>query len=205
MKWRIIALILSILVIGAILGYNRAPVESLVLSEYEVATFAGGCFWCMEAAFESVEGVVEAVSGYTGGAVINPTYQEVSRGTTGHLEAVQVYYDPVVVSYVELLDVFWRRIDPTDDGGQFVDRGSQYLSAIFYHGDTQRVEAEQSKRLLETSGRFDDPIVTGILEFDVFYEAEEYHQDYYRKNVLQYKLYSSGSGREDFIDSHWVE
>lgn len=205
MKRSLIAFILSILVIVAILGFQRTPVKSVDLSDYEVATFAGGCFWCMEAAFESVEGVVEAVSGYTGGTVVNPSYQEVSRGSTGHLEAVQVYYDPEVVRYDELLDVFWRNIDPTDDGGQFVDRGTQYLSAVFYHDDVQRLEAEQSKTLLDASERFDKPIVTGILEFTVFYEAEEYHQDYYRKNVLQYKLYSSGSGRTDFIENHWVE
>ena len=205
MKRRIIAFILLILIVGAILGYQRAPDESVVLSEYEVATFAGGCFWCMEAAFESVDGVVEAISGYTGGTVVNPTYQEVSRGETGHLEAVQVYYDPDVVSYGELLDVFWMNVDPTDDGGQFVDRGSQYLTAVFYHDEAQRVEAEQSKMLLGASGRFDEPVVTGIVEFTIFYKAEEYHQDYYKKNVLQYKLYSSGSGRGSFIEKHWDE
>ena len=205
MKRRIIAFILLILIMGTILGYRRAPAESVVLSEYEVTTFAGGCFWCMEAAFESVDGVVEAISGYTGGTVVNPTYQKVSRGETGHLEAVQVYYDPDVVSYGELLDVFWMNVDPTDDGGQFVDRGSQYLTAVFYHDEAQRVEAEQSKMLLEASGRFDEPVITGILKFTIFYKAEEYHQDYYKKNVLQYKLYSSGSGRDDFVAQHWEE
>ncbi len=159
----------------------------------------------MEAAFESVDGVVEAVNGYTGGTVVNPTYEQVSRGGTGHLEAVQVYYDPAVVSYDGLLDVYWRNINPTDDGGQFVDRGSQYVTAIFYHNETQRFLAEASRSELNSSGRFDKPVVTGIVEFSVFYRAEEYHQDYYKKNVLNYEFYSSGSGRESFIEEHWGE
>lgn len=205
MNRRLAVLIIVLIIAGAFVGL-RGRGESLVdLSGYEVATFAGGCFWCMEAAFESVDGVVEAVSGYTGGTVVNPTYEEVSRGGTGHLEAVQVYYDPDVVFYDDLLAVYWRNINPTDDGGQFVDRGSQYVTAIFYHNKAQRDLAEASKVMLEASGRFDEPFVTGIVEFKVFYRAEEYHQDYYKKNVLNYKLYSSGSGRENFIEEHWGE
>ena len=175
------------------------------LSSYTKATFAGGCFWCMEAAFEATDGVIEAVNGYTGGTVANPTYEMVSSGQTGHLEAVQVYYDPKIISYEELLEVYWRNINPTDDGGQFHDRGSQYKTAIFYHDETQRLLANESKINLELSGRFDKPIATQILEFKVFYRAEEYHQDYYKKNVLNYKLYSSASGREEFKEQHWGE
>jgi peptide methionine sulfoxide reductase msrA/msrB len=205
MKRRIIVIVAVLVLSGAFLGLRYIPAESVELSRYETATFAGGCFWCMEAAFESVDGVVEAVSGYTGGTVVNPTYEQVSRGGTGHLETVQVYHDPAVVSYDELLDVFWRNIDPTDDGGQFVDRGGQYKTAIFYHDLVQKALAEASREELGNSGRFDEPVVSGILEFMVFYEAEEYHQDYYKKNVLNYKLYSSGSGRESFIEEHWGE
>jgi peptide methionine sulfoxide reductase msrA/msrB len=175
------------------------------LSEYEVATFAGGCFWCMEAAFEGTAGVVEAISGYTGGDTVNPTYEQVLSKTTGHLEAVQVYYDPTNLTYSALLDVYWRNIDPTDDTGQFVDKGEQYLTAIFYSSDEEKMLAEMSKEALENSGRFSEPIVTQIVAFDIFYEAEEYHQDYYKKNVLNYKLYSSGSGREQFKKEIWGE
>ena len=205
MKRRIIVIVAVLVFAGAFLGLRYNPAESVELSRYDAATFAGGCFWCMEAAFESVDGVVEAVSGYTGGTVVNPTYEQVSRGGTGHLEAVQVYHNPAVVSYDELLDVFWRSIDPTDDGGQFVDRGGQYKTAIFYHDLAQKALAEASREALGNSGKFDEPVVSGILEFKVFYEAEEYHQDYYKKNVLNYKLYSSGSGRESFIEEHWGE
>ena len=175
------------------------------LSEYDVATFAGGCFWCMEAAFEGTDGVVEAISGYSGGHTVNPTYEQVLSKTTGHLEAVQVYYDPKRLSYSELLDVYWRNIDPTDDTGQFVDKGEQYLTAIFYSSEEEKMLAEMSKEDLENSGRFSEPIVTQIVAFDIFYEAEEYHQDYYKKNVLNYKFYSSGSGREQFKKEIWGE
>ena len=142
------------------------------------ATFAAGCFWCVEADFEKVPGVVEVISGYTGGQRENPSYEEVSSGKTGHVEAVQVLYDPEKVSYGELLDVFWRHVDPTDPAGQFVDRGSQYRSAIFYHDEEQRRLAEESKTLLEKSGRFEKPIATDIAPLNKFYPAEEYHQDY---------------------------
>ena len=135
------------------------------------ATFAGGCFWCVEADFDKVDGVIEAVSGYTGGSTENPTYEEVSTGTTGHVEAVQVLYDPDRVSYEELLDVFWRHVDPTDNGGQFVDRGSQYRTAVFYHNDEQRIAAEASKKALDASGRFERPVVTPILEAGPFFPA----------------------------------
>jgi peptide methionine sulfoxide reductase msrA/msrB len=167
------------------------------------ATFAGGCFWCTEADFEKLPGVVKVISGYTGGTKENPTYEEVSSGTTGHVEAVQVYYDPSKISYEELLDAFWKHIDPTDSGGQFVDRGPQYRSVIFYHDEEQKRLAEKSKEALNKSGRFDKPIVTEILKFAKFYEAEEYHQDYYKKHGLKYKYYRYGSGRDQFITKVW--
>jgi peptide methionine sulfoxide reductase msrA/msrB len=172
-------------------------------SKQQVATFAGGCFWCIEADFEKVPGVVKVISGYTGGDQVDPTYEEVSSGRTNHLEAVQVYYDPSTVAYEELLDIFWRHIDPTDEGGQFVDRGSQYCTAIFYHNEEQKGSAQRSKKDLAASGRFDKPIATEIREFEAFYEAEAYHQDYYKNNPLRYKLYRRGSGRDQFIDKTW--
>jgi peptide methionine sulfoxide reductase msrA/msrB len=174
-----------------------APVKT------EIATFAGGCFWCTEADFEKLPGVVKVISGYTGGQKENPTYQEVSAGKTGHVEAVQVYYDPSKVTYANLLDFFWRHIDPTDPDGQFVDRGSQYRGVIFYHNEEQKSLAEKSKEELHKSGKFDKPIVTEIIRFTKFYEAEEYHQDYYKKNPLRYKYYRHGSGRDQFLDKVW--
>ena len=170
----------------------------------ETATFAGGCFWCVESDFEKVNGVVEVVSGYSGGHVKNPSYKEVSSGGTGHLEVVQVHFDPTVVSYEELLDVFWRHVDPTDPDGQFVDRGPQYRPAIFYHTEEQRRAAEASKKELDASGTFDKPIATELIKFSEFYEAEAYHQDYYKKNPIRYKFYRRGSGRDRFLESTWA-
>ena len=168
-----------------------------------VATFAGGCFWCMTPPFEKLDGVKQVVAGYTGGTKKNPTYEEVCSGATGHREAVEVYYDPSVVSYQTLLKTFWQNIDPTDFGGQFADRGTQYHTAIFYHNDEQRWEAEKSKEILAKSGKFDRPIATEIVPASDFYRAEEYHQDYYKKNPLHYKAYKVGSGREGFIEKFW--
>lgn len=167
------------------------------------ATFAGGCFWCTEADFEKLPGVVKVVSGYTGGQKENPSYEEVSSGQTGHIEAIQVYFDPVKINYEELLDFFWKHIDPTDPGGQFVDRGLQYRSAIFYHDEEQKRLAEQSKEALDRSKKFNRPIATEILKFTKFYEAEEYHQDYYKKHSLKYQYYRHGSGRDRFLDKTW--
>jgi peptide methionine sulfoxide reductase msrA/msrB len=171
-------------------------------STFQKATFAGGCFWCMEDAFEGLEGVIDVVSGYAGGHKQDPTYEEVSTGTTGHYEAVQVTFDPSKVSYSSLLDFFWRQIDPTDSGGQFADRGSQYRTAIFYHNEEQRILAEKSKEKLEKSKRFGKPIVTKILPFTNFFKAEEYHQDYHKKKEAQYKFYKKASGREEFIQKN---
>jgi peptide methionine sulfoxide reductase msrA/msrB len=184
---------------------EKATAKEMAKAEMNLreATFAGGCFWCTEADFEKLPGVVKVVSGYTGGQKENPSYQEVSSGTTGHVEAVQVYYDPKKVTYNELLDHFWRVIDPTDAGGQFVDRGQQYRSVIFYHDEEQKRLAEKSKEALEKSGRFKKPIVTEIVKFTKFYEAEDYHQDYYKKNPLRYKFYRYGSGRDQFLKEVW--
>ncbi|MFH0787337.1 MAG: peptide-methionine (S)-S-oxide reductase MsrA [Pseudomonadota bacterium] len=169
------------------------------------ATFAGGCFWCTESDFEKIPGVTKVISGYTGGHKKNPTYKEVSAGTTGHVEAIQVYYDPAQVTYKTLLDVFWRHIDPTDPNGQFVDRGRHYRSVIFYHDEEQRILAEKSKEELNRSGKFAKPIATEIKPSSIFYEAEEYHQDYYKKNPLRYKYYRHGSGRDPFLKKTWGE
>ena len=168
-----------------------------------IATFAGGCFWCMENPFEKLDGVSTVISGYTGGQKVNPTYEEVSAGTTGHAEAVEIHFDPAKISYLELLDVFWRQINPTDAGGQFADRGEQYRSAIFYHDDEQRRLAEESKAALAHSGQFTHPIVTEIVAAGPFYAAEEYHQDYHHKNPIRYAYYRSGSGRDKFLKDAW--
>lgn len=170
-----------------------------------VATFAGGCFWCVEAGFEKIPGVVEAVSGYSGGDEKNPTYKQVSSGTTGHTEAVQVYYDPDVITYQGLLQGFWRFMDPTDANGQFVDRGKQYRPAIFYQNEEQKRLAEASKKSLQASGRYDKPVTIEITPFKAFYVAEDYHQDYYKENPVRYKFYTYNSGRYQFIDDVWGE
>jgi peptide methionine sulfoxide reductase msrA/msrB len=204
-----LALFISILLFGcqgtetkALEGKNPMSAES---RNDKVATFAGGCFWCTESDFEKISGVLKVISGYTGGFKENPTYEEVSSGRTGHVEAIQVYYDPSRVSYDQILDVFWRHIDPTDDGGQFADRGSQYRSAVFYHDEEQKALAEKSRDALTRSGKFAKPVATQILPLTKFYEAEEYHQDYYRKNPLRYQFYRSGSGRDAFLKKTWGE
>ena len=167
------------------------------------AIFAGGCFWCMESTFESLPGVLEATSGYTGGDVPNPTYEQVSTGTTGHFEAVRVRYDPNRITYRRLLEAFWKNIDPVDPGGQFYDRGPQYRTAIFYLNDEQKRLAEESKQALEDSGIFQKPIATLILPAKPFYPAEDYHQDYYKKNPAHYKNYVLASGKETFAEIIW--
>lgn len=170
-----------------------------------VATFAGGCFWCIESVFQETAGVSNAISGYAGGPEVNPTYQEVYTGRTGHREAVQVYYDPAVITYSELLDVFWRAIDPTDPGGQFVDRGLPYTTAIFVRDEEQRAAAQASKDALAESGVFEQPIATPVLPFTTFFEAEEYHQDFYLKSKDRYDQYEADSGREEFKAQVWQE
>jgi len=167
------------------------------------ATFAGGCFWCMQLPFQQTEGVTEAIAGYAGGTIQNPTYEQVSTGRTGHLEAVQVTYDPGRVSYEKLLEVFWRQIDPTDPEGQFADKGSQYRTAIFYHDEDQKMAAELSKKRLQDSGKFVQPIATDIRPYTTFYRAEEYHQNYATKNPRAYQQYKKYSGREAYIEKIW--
>jgi peptide-methionine (S)-S-oxide reductase len=167
------------------------------------ATFAGGCFWCMQPPFQQIDGVTETVAGYAGGTKANPSYEEVSSGTTGHVESVQVTYDPEKVSYEKLLDVFWTQIDPTDQEGQFADKGSQYRTAIFYQNEDQKRIAEASKKKLNDSGKFKKPVATEIRPFTTFYPAEEYHQDYAKKKPREYHQYKTFSGREAFIDKMW--
>lgn len=180
--------------------------EVIFLTEqYEVATFAGGCFWCMVKPFDEQPGIIKVVSGYTGGHKENPTYKEVCSETTGHYEAVQITFDPEVFPYEKLLELYWPQIDPTDAGGQFADRGDSYRTAIFYHNEHQKTLAEESKQQLEASGRFSEPIATQILPAKPFYEAEEYHQGYYKKNKFRYAMYRRGSGRDRFIKENWKD
>jgi peptide-methionine (S)-S-oxide reductase len=171
----------------------------------EIATFAGGCFWCMEPPFDKVEGVISTTSGYTGGNKVNPTYKQVSAGNTGHAEAIQIEYDPAKVSYEDLLAVFWKNIDPTTPNRQFCDHGSQYRSEIFYHNDAQKDAAIKSLEKLNQTKPFDDPVVTEIARAGTFYPAEEYHQDYYQKNPLRYKYYRYVCGRDQRLEKLWGE
>ncbi len=180
-------------------------VESVSPQKQKVAVFGGGCFWCMEPPFEQLEGVIDVTAGYSGGEDSNPTYEQVSRGMTSHIESVRVVYNPEKITYKELLDTFWRQIDPTDDGGQFADRGNHYRTAIFYADQEEKEIAEQSKKELNTAEVFDRPVVTAVVPVKEFYPAEEYHQDYYLKNVAHYSAYKVGSGRSGFIKKVWGE
>jgi peptide methionine sulfoxide reductase msrA/msrB len=206
-------ILLSLVLTAVFLGYQQVrgtddnmekPMEKMA-EQPRSAVFASGCFWCTESDFEKLDGVIAVVSGYTGGQVAEPSYKQVSAGGTGHVEAVKVTYDPDRISYEALLDHFWRHVDPTDAGGQFVDRGNQYRSVIFYANEAERKAAEASKNALAASGQFDRPIVTDILPLGTFFEAEDYHQDYYKKNPLRYKWYRSGSGRDRFLEKAWAE
>ena len=207
MKTKLFLILVSVLIISGCAKMDSKDMNTRLISEneqgLETATFAGGCFWCVETAFEDLDGVKKVTSGYSGGHVKNPTYEEVCSGTTGHLESVQIVFDPQIISYAELVDIFWRQIDPTDAGGSFVDRGSQYLSAIFYHTDGQKKTAETSKAELVQSGIFDKPIATKIIPLTTFYPAEDYHQQYCKKNPVRYYSYRSASGRDQYIKSVW--
>ena len=198
MLQRFIHLILS----GAILAAAGAHAQSPAIKTAK-ATFAGGCFWCMEAPFDKLPGVISTISGYIGGSVKNPTYEQVSTGRTGHTEAVQIEYDPSKVSYEKLVEVFWMNIDPTVKNAQFCDHGSQYRSGIFYHDDAQRKIAEASRAALEKSKPFKQPIVSEITRASQFYPAEDYHQDYYLKNPVRYTLYRNGCGRDARLKELW--
>lgn len=190
---------------GAVIAGEQPAAEKDAASAAPLATatFAAGCFWCVESDFDKVEGVVETISGYTGGTTKNPTYHEVGDGGTGHAEALQVKYDPAKVSYTKLLDYYWRHVDLLDGGGQFCDRGDQYRPVIFTHGDEQKKLAEESKAALEKSGRFKQPIAVQIVAASTFTAAEDYHQDYYNKNPLKYKYYRYGCGRDARIKQLW--
>lgn len=180
-------------------------VEGRVMAEERTAVFGGGCFWCLEPPFEQLEGVIDVRAGYSGGAEEDANYEQVSGGRTSHYEAVEVRYDPERISFAELVEVFWHQIDPTDSGGQFADRGSQYKTAIFFGNDHEKEAALASRETLQQSGLFDKPIMTEILPLAPFYPAEEYHQDYYRKNYSHYASYKKGSGRQYFVDTVWPE
>lgn len=203
------SLMLSVLAVGMVFAADmeggavqaQSEGKDQPVAEQQRALFAGGCFWCMESPFEKLDGVISVTSGYAGGTTDNPTYENYGAG--GHIEVVQVVFDPKRVSYQRLLEVFWRQIDPTDGGGQFVDRGHSYTSAIYYYDETQRAQAEQSKKELAASGTFTKPLVTPILAAPRFFPAEEYHQDYYKKNPIRYNYYRSGSGRDDFLEKTW--
>ena len=195
------AALMVLFVVAALDARALSPVAAPATEA--VATFAGGCFWCMESPFEKLPGVRYAVNGYTGGHTPDPTYEQVSAGGTGHAEAVQIHYDPTRISYEQLLYVFWRNIDPLAKDRQFCDRGSQYRAAIFVHDDAQRAAAESSKRALETAGCFPQPIVTEIVAAGRFYPAEEEHQDYYKKNPLRYRYYRLGCGRDARLKELW--
>ncbi len=190
-------------IILALAGFGTGAEPASQPQHAETATFAGGCFWCMEPPFEKLDGVISTISGYTGGSLENPTYKQVSRGNTGHTEAVQVSYDPARVSYEELLEIFWRNIDPTTAGGQFCDWGTQYRSEIFYHNEEQKRLATESRARLEKEKTFEEPIVTPITAAATFYPAEDYHQDYYKKNPVRYKFYRYGCGRDKRLEELW--
>ncbi len=206
-QMKILFYLLSIVLLYGCTMTDSKDVQKRLISSgstnLDTATFAGGCFWCMDAPFEKIDGVKDVISGYAGGHVKNPTYEEVETGTTGNVESVDVIYDPNVVSYSELLTIYWKQFDPTDAGGSFYDRGSQYKSVIFYRSQTEKEVAEKSKELLNKSGIFKKPIATKIEQFTSFYPAEKYHQHYYKKNPVHYEEYRKASGRDNFIMGVW--
>jgi peptide methionine sulfoxide reductase msrA/msrB len=203
----LISILISVISINVTPLFAKQEKGELIMQKrnqtFEKATFAGGCFWCIEAAFEKMEGVIDVTSGYTGGNQKDPTYEEVSTGTTGHYEAVQIVFDPSIITYKDLLYEFWRNIDPTDPEGQFADRGSQYRTAIFYHNEEQKNLAEESKKELGESGIFKKPIITEIKKFKEFYPAEDYHQNFYKTCPVRYNTYKFYSGRDQFIKKVW--
>ena len=194
-------LILGLL--ATVITTSSADEETIATGNTSVATFAGGCFWCMESPFDKLEGVISTTSGYTGGHTKNPSYKQTSSGKTGHTEAVQIIYDPNQVSYKKLLDVFWHNIDPTTPDQQFCDRGNQYRSEIFYHDEEQKRLADASKAALNKSKPFKAPIVTQVTQALTFYAAENYHQDYYKKNPIRYRYYRHGCGRDNRLEQLW--
>ena len=196
-------LLQACLLAAAFLSTGSLAAEDVSNSETSTAIFAGGCFWCMEPPFDALDGVISTTSGYTGGHKDNPTYKQVSRGGTGHTEAVEIVYDPTKVNYAELLDIFWHNIDPTSANGQFCDRGNQYRSEIFYLNNEQKILAENSLAALVELKPFEGEVVTGITPASTFYPAEDYHQDYYEKNPVRYKFYRYGCGRDNRLLELW--
>lgn len=172
------------------------------MEKYSIATFAGGCFWCTESAFDGHEGIADIIPGYIGGQIENPSYDQVCTGTTGHYEAIRITFNPGIISYQTLLEIFFGQIDPTDSGGAFVDRGSQYRSAVFYHDDEQKQTAEEIIHKIDASGLFDRPVATKLIKASAFYPAEDYHHGYHRKNAVRYRYYRAGSGRDIFIEKN---
>lgn len=202
---KIIALILLLALFYTLPGIfaddsNEAVYDPQI---HQKATFAGGCFWCMQPPFDKLPGVIKTTVGFTGGKEENPTYKQVSYGKTSHTESIEIIYDPTLVSYQKLLEVFWMNINPTDLGGQFVDRGSQYRPEIFYHDENQRIIAENSKEKLNKSGRFEKPVLVSITPASAFWKAEDYHQKYYKKSPASYYAYRKGSGRDKFLEKYW--
>jgi peptide-methionine (S)-S-oxide reductase len=198
---RVTILLLASILLIANIGF--ANDDAANQEQLQKATFAGGCFWCMQPFFDRTKGVKQTTVGYTGGQTLNPTYEQVSSGKTGHAESIEIIYDPKQVSYEQLLNIYWRNIDPTAKNQQFVDHGTQYRSAIFYHDEQQKRIAEDSKKQLEASGKFKKPIVTEIVPASVFYPAEGHHQKYYQKNSIDYEMYHEGSGRNQFFEKFW--
>ena len=201
----LIVLALAALIVLWLPGKGSSQVAPRVVADAprETAVFAGGCFWCMEGPFDALKGVESTISGYAGGKEPNPTYAQVSSGETGHVEAIQITYDPRVVSYAKLLEVFWKNIDPLDPDGQFCDKGPQYRTAIFWRGDAQKTLAEKSLEDVTSAKHFKEPITTRLVEATTFYPAEDYHQNYYQKNPLRYKIYRGGCGRDHVLEQLW--
>ncbi len=194
---------LVLLMLGSGRGQAQDQEKNMTNPQLQKTVFAGGCFWCMQPFFDRLKGVQKTLVGYTGGHTANPTYEDVSNGDTGHAEAIEVTYDPKEVSYEQLLNIYWHNIDPTATNEQFVDHGTQYRTAIFYENDEQKRIAQESKKQLGASGRFKKSIVTEITAASVFYPAEDYHQQYYKKSALRYKMYHDNSGRDEFLDKTW--
>lgn len=206
MKKTLTLIIFVIAALSAMNNYaetNQSVVATTKPETLSVATFAGGCFWCTESDFEKLPGVQRVISGFSGGQIANPSYEDVSQGSTGHVESVQVFYDPNKISYDTLLNAFWRMVNPTDNEGQFVDRGGQYRTLIFYHSEEQKQQAELSRKVLNASGRYKAPVITEIRKFEAFYPAEDYHQDYYKKNPVRYRYYRFHSGRDEYLEKIW--
>jgi len=203
LNYTLAVFILSLLAVTVTISSADEAGVAATNNDTSIATFAGGCFWCMEGPFDKLEGVISTTSGYTGGHTKNPTYKQTSTGRTGHTEAVQIVYDPEHISYEKLLDVFWHNIDPTTPDQQFCDRGSQYRSEIFYHDDEQKQLAETSKAALNKNKPFSEPVVTQVTKASTFYAAEDYHQDYYKKNPIRYRYYRHGCGRDKRLEQLW--